>query len=516
MAQPRQFSLQIATKPVWTTAETIPVAQLGVAWRFVLAAKDALAYALQSGSLPPGVALTAAGQLKGTPSAEGVYAFTVRAVGEAPSVFADRAFSVPVAPLPAWVTGTVQDQVVGEPASFQFEAVGATAFALQTGALPAGLALSASGLLTGTPAAAGSSNFSVRASSDGASFVVDRNFAAQVREAPVWVTPAALSDAVQSVPTYVQLGATGGPQYYLSSGALPPGLALSAQGGVSGSPSAAGTFIFTVLASNAPGKGTPRAFSMSVAPKPLWTTPVAIELPVAAAATVQLVAAGAVSYAVLGAAPAGLAVSASGLVTGTPPSVGKFALQVRATTTATIFTTRTFEVVVYAQPAWTTPAALPVAFLGATAATVLSATDAFSYAVEAGSPPPGVALTASGKLEGAYAATGAYVWTVRASGTAASAFADRTFSLTVVAPPVWATPETLSFPANSAVSVQLSASDASGYVLLSGVVAGLSLSAGGLLSGTPTAAGTTTELLVRATTANTGVLTERAFSVTVT
>ncbi|WP_343307841.1 MBG domain-containing protein [Chitinophaga niabensis] len=61
-----------------------------------------------------------------------------------------------------------------------------------------------------------------------------------------------------------QTGALGAPGYTITAGALPPGLILSASGTISGTPTATGTFNFTVTTSDASGCSGSRAYSITV------------------------------------------------------------------------------------------------------------------------------------------------------------------------------------------------------------------------------------------------------------
>jgi len=63
-----------------------------------------------------------------------------------------------------------------------------------------------------------------------------------------------------------QTGALGSPGYAVTAGALPPGLTLSAAGNIAGTPTATGTFNFTVTAFDASGCSGSRAYSIVVAP----------------------------------------------------------------------------------------------------------------------------------------------------------------------------------------------------------------------------------------------------------
>lgn len=61
-----------------------------------------------------------------------------------------------------------------------------------------------------------------------------------------------------------QTGALGAPSYAITAGALPPGLTLSAGGTISGTPTATGTFNFTVTVADASGCAGSRAYSITV------------------------------------------------------------------------------------------------------------------------------------------------------------------------------------------------------------------------------------------------------------
>lgn len=64
--------------------------------------------------------------------------------------------------------------------------------------------------------------------------------------------------------TLTQTGALGAPNYAVTAGALPPGLTLSAGGTISGTPTATGTFNFTVTVSDASGCTGSSSYSITV------------------------------------------------------------------------------------------------------------------------------------------------------------------------------------------------------------------------------------------------------------
>lgn len=64
--------------------------------------------------------------------------------------------------------------------------------------------------------------------------------------------------------TLTQTGALGTPNFAITSGALPPGLTLSASGLISGTPTATGTFNFTATVSDASGCSGSQSYSITV------------------------------------------------------------------------------------------------------------------------------------------------------------------------------------------------------------------------------------------------------------
>ncbi len=79
--------------------------------------------------------------------------------------------------------------------------------------------------------------------------------------APVWVSTGTIGSNLPQGQAYsVQLTATddsgSAPTYSLNSGTLPTGTSLSSSGLISGTPSAAGDFTFTVIATDENGRST--------------------------------------------------------------------------------------------------------------------------------------------------------------------------------------------------------------------------------------------------------------------
>jgi hypothetical protein len=130
------------------------------------------------------------------------------------------------------------------------------------------------GVISGTPSAAGTASFTVLAS-DGANPASSASRAltmtvADAPAVPVSITTAALADGVRGVPYRAALSTSGGLAplaWSVAAGALPPGLTLNASTGViSGTPSKTGQSSFTVRVTDSavnPGTAT-KALSIRV------------------------------------------------------------------------------------------------------------------------------------------------------------------------------------------------------------------------------------------------------------
>ena len=127
------------------------------------------------------------------------------------------------------------------------------AWTIVAGALPAGLTLNpSSGIVGGTPTAAATSTFTAQvAGADGA--ISTRSMTIRVA-LPLTVSTTSLASGSVATAYSATLAATGGQTPYawsISTGSLPPGLALAASTGtITGTPSTAGSWTFTVLATD--------------------------------------------------------------------------------------------------------------------------------------------------------------------------------------------------------------------------------------------------------------------------
>jgi hypothetical protein len=197
-------------------------------------------WSVASGSLPPGVYLApypfgSPGQtgLVGVATTAGTYPFSLTVSDGNSSL--TQSFTIQITNLTVKDIG-LPDAFVGAPFSYTFtplNAAGGVTFTPTSPALPAWLSLSAGGVLAGMPTAPGTYtiNFSVF---DGANTAF-RGYQLVVYAVDL-TTPGALPNATQGVFYSTSLaagGGTGGYQYMITGGSLPPGLSLN-NGVVSG------------------------------------------------------------------------------------------------------------------------------------------------------------------------------------------------------------------------------------------------------------------------------------------
>jgi large repetitive protein len=94
--------------------------------------------------------------------------------------------------------------------------------------------------------------------------------------APTWSTASTLTNGYKSASYNFTLNATDAEahaiSYNLLSGQLPNGLSLGSSGIISGTPSTAGTFNFTVQAKDSTGLSTNRDFSLTIVNTTSWAT----------------------------------------------------------------------------------------------------------------------------------------------------------------------------------------------------------------------------------------------------
>ncbi len=275
-------ALSVAPPPLAATSSQLPHGAVGQPYSATLVASGGIApyrWSVSSGALPTGVALSADGHLTGTPTAAGTFTAVVQVLDSSPSVQrATESIAIVISPPPLSVAPVLPTAYVGKAYSVALGTAGGTApykWSVTSGALPSGLTLSANGVISGTPTAAGTFRASLQvtdSSNPAASVTTDVTLT--VATSLVITTTSVPATATTNPPyTSFTFQAAGGAAPYTWSWAasgtsgLPPGMSLSSTGVLSGTPTKSGTYSFIVVVtdSSSPLKlVAEKGFSLSV------------------------------------------------------------------------------------------------------------------------------------------------------------------------------------------------------------------------------------------------------------
>lgn len=518
-------AIAASASPIVISPDTLPAPVFQTPYSQTLTATGgtpSYTYSVSAGSLPAGLTLSATGTISGTPTQAGTFTFSVNATDSATPVANTKSesYSFTIA-APTITVSHPPSAALNAPYSFTLTASGGTApytYMLDDGTvLPAGLTLSSSGVISGTPTALGTTNFTVRAtdssSGSGAPYFTDNNLSITVANTPPTAGPVSATVAYNSTSNPITLNITGPAATGVAVGTQAAhGTATASGTSITYTPTTgyAGPDSFTYTASNGAGSSSPATVTITVSPPtivyapanpPSGTTGLAYSQSIASASG------GAAPYTYTiasGALPAGVTLAANGTLSGTPTAAGVFTFQVKAADSSTgtgapfSKTTANLTLTIAAPTIALAPGTLP----GGTANTAYSqtitasgGTAPYTYA-ETGTLPTGITLTTAGVLSGTTTQAGSFPITVTAtdSTTGTGPFiGTQNYTLTIAGPTITLTPVSLpNATVGTAYSQTLSASGGTAPYTFSATGSpppGMALSAGGTLSGTPTTAG---------------------------
>ena len=478
-----------------------------------------ITYSLFLGVLPPGLTLSSAGTISGTPTLLGAFAFTLRAT-DSQGCSGINAYVLTITPACPTITLSptiLIDARVGQSYNQQINAIGAvgtTTFSLTGGNLPPGLNLSSSGLISGTPTLLGTYVFTIRVTdSNGCTGVLVYTLVVLNIQCPtITISPTVLVSGKVGLAYNQNLLSTGGiglVTFSVVAGTLPSGLILSANGNISGTPTLAGNFSFSVQVVDINGCSASIGISIIINPAdiPITLSPSTLPNAIVGTAYSQTITAsggqGPYTFSVTsGSLPPGLTLSSTGTISGTPTSAGNFSFTVTATGSngsGTGSLSYSLTVASSSTPLTLSPSTLPSATVGTAYSQTITASGGqspYTFSVTSGSLPPGLTLSSTGTISGTPTSAGNFSFTVTATGSNGSGTGSLSYSLTVASSstPLTLSPSTLpSATVGTAYSQTISASGGqSPYtfsVSFGSLLPGLTLSSTGTISGTPTTAG---------------------------
>ena len=336
------FSIQTTTVADMVTGNAVNITLLGTG------GNKPYTWSVLNGALPVGLSLNAGGgTLSGTPTAAGVYSFTIQ-LTDATGLTATQIYTVTVRTLLSFTSASLPAATLGA----QYQATpafsggsGPFVWSITAGALPPGVSLNTvSGGISGVPTTAGTFNFTLKVA-DALTQSATQPFSIVVSSA-LTISTTVLPSAPLNAAYSQTLVASGGRIPYVWSigqGALPNGLSLDPNTGIiSGTPTAQGTFNFSVNVVDADGRSATQTLTIATGSAAI---PISITTSSLPGATVgdnysqTLSATGGVTpytWSIsVGALPAGLSLAAgTGRITGIPTTVGdvNFTVQVTSAT----------------------------------------------------------------------------------------------------------------------------------------------------------------------------------------
>ncbi len=472
-------------------------------------------YALAGGSLPSGLSLGAStGDITGTPTTPGVFTFTVTATNGGRSASASATYTVVPAGALTLDYTSPQTFPIAAPIAAQLPTVTnatpgvPTTFALTAGTLPTGLTLNADGTITGTPTSAGDFPFTVTATNGSRTATASPTYT---------VNPPAPQGSYQSVITTVGVPLTLTPQNLggpitaatLASGSLPTGMALNADGTITGSPTTTGVYPFTVQLCN--GVSCMATALATITVNDLAVTPLGATYgngsgvagaPLSVPPTVT--SGGPVTGATLqgGSLPTGMTLNADGTVSGTPTVAGTFTALVTLTNVSGGRVTVPVTITISSTGSTPLVASYPLGAgqVGAPLAVSPNPTSGgpvSSASLAGGVLPPGMTLNADGSITGTPTQPGSFVALVQlCNATGGCTVQTVQIDVNAAGTPLVTAYANATGPVGLPLSVTpavTSGGPVTATTLLSGSVPpGMVLNADGSITGTPTQPGTYT------------------------
>ena len=423
-----------------TSANLLPDARVGTAYSTTLKAEGAASYRWtllpDPGQTLPGLTLSPAGVLSGTPTSVGSYQFTATVTSRVDGVdeTSVQRLTLRVVPVSLEISSRscpLPDATVGVSYSQALLATGGPGPYLWSwgengaSAVP-GLNLSENGVLSGVPNRGGSYNFLLRVAGNTRTDTEPgmRTCTLNVRQPFQQLTVAACPSewGTEGVPYEEMVRAGGGPapHRWTAQGALPTGVRMAESGLLSGIPGSTGRFVFALEVADALGRTSRTNCNLTVGSQALT---IQNSCPLNAVQTGERVAlgltasggSGPYTWSAVGAIPPGLTLSPEGELRGSANASGSYAFQLVVRDRQGLSAAKPCAVSVLRAALSISACPLPPAKLGQTYETNLSAvggTEPLVWSVN-GALPEGLSLSSLGKLAGSPRYPGTAVFSVQ-------------------------------------------------------------------------------------------------------
>lgn len=330
---PEDDPAPVITAPTITTS-SLPAATVGTAYSATLTATGDVPITWTFSGLPAGLTASAEGFISGTPTASGIFTVTVTAANSGGTDTKTLTLTVNI-PAPAVTAPTITTGAnlgtfkTSAAISAQLQATGDAPITWTADNLPSGLALDASGFLSGTITTAGTYSFTVTATNAGGTDSREFTLTVEAHAVAPSITTSEISGGKTGSSYTAAFTVAGTTPITWTASGLPEGFSMSESGTLSGMTDTAGTYNITVTASNSVGSDT-KSYTLTIT-ETIKITPPSIKTEALPNATEgqlyseQITAEGAeITWSVSGSLPAGLAFSKDGILSGTPETSGTF------------------------------------------------------------------------------------------------------------------------------------------------------------------------------------------------
>jgi hypothetical protein len=357
------------------------------------------------------------------------------------------------------------------------------------------------GVISGNPSSTGTFSVVVTVT-DAFGATSTKTYSLKINAAPT-ITTGSLPDGERTVGYNATVTASGGTApsgYTWAASGLPNGLTInSASGVISGTPTQSGPFIITVTATDGAGAAVSATFNVNFTEPPSITGPGTLPNGTVGAVYpgATIVNAGGVGPFTWSATgmPPGLTIDSSGTIGGTPTAAGTFTPTVTVKDSFNATASHSYTIVISGTPTITTTG-LPSATVNQPYNfTVLESGGTGALTWSASGLPAGVTIDpSSGVISGTPTVIGPYTVTINLHDSLGVAATPATFSFSIVDLPSITTSSLPDGVQNVAYNVTLTGTNGTTpYVwTATGLPAGLTISSGGVISGTPTGTGTAT------------------------